>query len=105
MATEMQVIHERRAAPRKKVNLAVLCKSEAEHGVGHMVNVSLSGALLEPASIRPERDSVVKVLFAAPGGGGSTQLAGTVARHTATGFAIQFLTTDAALRQLIAEAA
>ena len=101
----MQVTRERLRAPRKKVSLAVLCKSEVGHGAGHMVNVSLSGALLEPASIRPGQDAVVKVLFAKPGARRSTQLSGTVARQTETGFAIQFLATDDAIRELVAKVA
>jgi hypothetical protein len=70
-----------------------------------MVNVSLSGALLEPTSIRPERGAAVNILFATPGAMRSTKLNGTVARHTETGFAIQFLEANDSLRELVAEAA
>ena len=104
-ATDMRTTRERRRTPRKKSNLAVRCESQVEHGVARMVNVSLSGALLEHASIRPERDAVVRVLFSTPRARRSTQLSGTVARHTETGFAIQFLTRDGVVRQLVAEAA
>lgn len=101
----MQVTREHRNAPRKKVTLAVLCKSGVERGAGRMVNVSLSGALLEPTSIRPERGAAVRILFATPGVGRSAELDGAVARHTETGFAIQFLAASDALRELMAEAA
>jgi len=101
----MQVTHEQRAAPRKKVSLAVLCRSGAERGAGRMVNVSLSGALLGPASIRPEQEAAVRILFTAPGAGRATEVSGTVARHTETGFAIQFLAANDALREFLAEAA
>jgi len=70
-----------------------------------MVNASLSGALLEPTSIRPERDAAVRILFTAPGAGRASELSGTVARHTETGFAIQFLAANDALREFLAEAA
>jgi hypothetical protein len=102
--TEMQVTRERRSAPRKKVSLAVLCRSGAERGAGRMVNVSLSGALLEPTSIRPERGAAVKIVFATPGAARPTELSGTAARHTETGFAIQFLAANDGLRELVAQA-
>jgi len=70
-----------------------------------MVNASLSGALLEPTSIRPERGAAVRILFTAPGAGRASELSGTVARHTETGFAIQFLAANDALREFLAEAA
>ena len=101
----MQVTRSQYSAPRKKVSLAVLCKSGVERGAGRMVNVSLSGALLEPTSIRPERGAAVKILFATQGAMRSTELNGTVARNTETGFAIQFLAAIDALRELVGEAA
>jgi len=101
----MQVTHEQRSAPRKKVSLAVLCKSGVERGAGRMVNVSLSGALLEPASIRPDHGAAVNIVFATPGAGKSTELDGTVARHSEAGFAIQFLAANDALRELVGGAA
>ncbi len=101
----MQVTRERRIAPRKKVSLAVLCRSGVERGAGRMVNVSLSGALLEPTSIRPEQGAAVRILFATPGAVRSTELNGTAARHTETGFAIQFLAANDGLRELVGEAA
>jgi len=100
----MQVTREQRNAPRKRVSLAVLCRSGVERGAGRMVNVSLSGALLESTSIQPERGAAVKILFAAPGAGRSTELDGTVARRTETGFAIQFLAANNAPRELMSEA-
>jgi hypothetical protein len=100
----MKVTREQRSAPRKKVSLAVLCRSGVERGAGRMVNVSLSGALLEPTSIRPGQRAAVEILFAAPGARRSTELSGTVARHTETGFAIQFRGANDALRELVAQA-
>ena len=100
----MQVTHEQRRAPRKRAGLAVLCRSGGERGAGRMVNVSLSGALLESASIQPQLGAAVEILFTTRGAGKSTEINGTVARHTETGFAIQFLAANDALRELIAEA-
>ncbi len=101
----MRVTREQRAAPRKQGRIAVLCTSGGEQGAGRMVNVSLSGALLEPASIRPEQGAAVKLVFASSGEGTSSELRGTVARHTETGFAIEFLVATDALRELVGEAA
>ena len=47
----------------------------------------------------------VTILFTTPGAGRSSELSGTVARHTETGFAIQFLEAHDSLRELVAEAA
>ena len=101
----MQVTRERRTASRKKVSLAVLCRSEDQRGAGQMVNASLSGALLEPASIQPDHGAAVTILFTTPGARRSSELSGTVVRHTETGFAIQFLAANDSLRELVAEAA
>jgi hypothetical protein len=100
----MQVTRKQRIAPRKKVSLAVLCRSGVERGVGRMVNASLSGALLEPTSIRPERGAAVRILFTAPGAGRASELDGAVARHTETGFAIEFLAISNPLLDLVGEA-
>ena len=101
----MQVTRVQRSAPRKKVSLAVLCRSGVERGAGRMVNVSLSGVLLEPTSIRPERGAAVNIVFATPGAVRSTELRGTAARRTETGFAIQFLAANDGLRELVGAAA
>ena len=97
----MQVTHEQRAAPRKKTSLAVLCKSGSDRGAGRIVNISLSGALLEPASIRPQQGSPVTILFALPGAKSAKDLSGTVVRHTAIGFAMQFLAANNTLREIV----
>ena len=101
----MQVTHEQRRAPRKRAGLAVFCRSGGEQGAGRMVNVSLSGALLESTSIRPEQGAAVKLVFALPGAGTSSELSGMVDRHTETGFAIRFLAANDALRELVGGAA
>ena len=101
----MRVTHEQRAAPRKKTNLAVLCKSGSDRGAGRIVNISLSGALLEPASIRPQQGAPVKILFALPGAKSARDLSGTVVRHTEIGFAMQFLAADNTLREVMSAVA
>ncbi len=101
----MRVTHEQRAAPRKKTNLAVLCKSGSDRGAGRIVNVSLSGALLEPASIQPQQGAPVTIVFALAGAKSARELSGTVVRHTEIGFAMQFLAADDALREIVGEAA
>ena len=101
----MQVTRLQRSAPRKKVSLAVLCRSGVERGAGRMVNVSLSGALLEPTSIRPDPGDAINIVFSTPGAVRSTELRGTAARRTETGFAIQFLAANDGLRELVGAAA
>jgi hypothetical protein len=89
-----------RPLPRRRVEASVLCASGRQHGVGQLVNVSLSGALIDPAAIRPRLGAPVKIRL--PAAGGETiEVVGTVARHTPSGFAIQFSATNPAIRTLV----
>jgi hypothetical protein len=96
---------EKRVEPRKALSLPVLCQSGMETGSAQTVNVSISGALLESASLRPERGTLVKLVFLAPGSDTPRELIGTLVRHTETGFAIQFLVMEPAILELVGEAA
>ncbi len=82
-----RLVGERRGAPRKEVHLSVLCRSGIRQGSARLVDISLTGAQLEMTTIRPAEGMLVKVRLDSP----SIELKGKVVRHTAHGFAIQFL--------------
>jgi len=101
----MGIGSEKRVESRKTLSLPVLCKSGVETGAAQTVNVSISGALLESASLRPERGTLVKLVFLTPGNETPREFFGTVAPTTETGFAIQFLVMEPAILELVGEAA
>ena len=92
---------ELRSHPRRPVEIAVLCGSGVEKGSATMVNVSLSGALLEYASIRPRRGAPVEVSFRRKDRDEPVRLVGTVVRHTGSGFAITFAKVTRAIVELV----
>ena len=65
-----------------------------------MESISLSGALLEKTSILPSLDAAVEIRFRLPNHDKPLALTGTVVRHSASGFAIQFTTSAEIIRQL-----
>ena len=96
-----QPIRERRIAPRKRIRSIALCRSGIQEGSGQLVNISLSGALLESNSIHPTRGRFVKIRFNAPEVRATIELTGTVVRETKGSFAIQFVKTTNELLQLL----
>ena len=94
---------ERRAWPRKEVLLAVLTRSGLLYRDAVLVNISLSGALLESSSVSPHPGTIVQIKFAPPqsGSGAPIELKGRVVRYTSKGFAIEFLTITNELKQLV----
>ena len=86
---------EDRSAPRKQVRFAVGCGTGLHEDSASLVDLSLSGALLESKFFKPERGRIVRIQFP------SFTLLGTVVRHTKGGFAIQFLgITDKVMESL-----
>ena len=85
-----QTAREQRRAPRRQVHFLVLCRSGIKQGSARLVNISLTGALLE-STIFPAQDMLVKFRLDSPELDAPIELKGTVVRHTGTGFAIQFL--------------
>ena len=92
---------ERRAHPRKPVNLFVLTASGAERGEGTLIDISLSGALIESSTLRPRLGAPVRVAIATADESGAAEIVGTVNRHVAGGFAIQFAKATPMVRRLV----
>ncbi len=86
-----------RSAPRKQVPFTVLCGTGLQEGSARLVDLSLSGALLESKFLKPERGRTVRIRFP------SFEVHGTVVRYTKGGFAIQFLQTTDKLMQNLRE--
>ena len=68
-----------------------------------LVNISLSGAMLESSSVSPSPGTILRIKFTPPQSGSATpvELKGRVVRCTSEGFAIQFLTITKELEQLV----
>jgi hypothetical protein len=94
---------ELRPSPRKQLRIPVLCRSGIREGMGQLVNVSLSGALLECSVMSPPPGAIVKIQFSPPQSDADApvELKGRVLRYTSKGFAIQFLTITKELAQLL----
>jgi hypothetical protein len=54
---------ELRPLPRKQLQITVLCRSGIREGIGQLVNVSLSGALLECSVMSPPPGTIVTIQF------------------------------------------
>jgi hypothetical protein len=82
----------RRAQPRTKIGLDVLCSSGEEEGEAILIlkNLSTSGALLEPATIRPAIGDSVTIWLQAERDEQPHSVHCSVARHTPSGFAVEF---------------
>jgi hypothetical protein len=93
----------RRVSPRKQVRLLACCRSGIETGSAQLVNISLTGALLESKWIYPVRGSLVKILFESPDIDAPIELTGMVVRYTQNSFAIQFLTVTNELLELVGD--
>ena len=106
--TGIEASADRRAAPRHELRLSALCAWGTQEPItAELVNVSLSGALLDSAalqvlpSVRPPRGTIVKVHVQLPESLEPIELIGSVVRHTQTGLAIQFLSLPARISQLL----
>ena len=94
---------ELRTFPRKQVGIAVLCQSGVKQESAQLVNISLTGALLESSSVNPPPGALIKIKFAPPQLDSATriELKGRVVHSTSKGFAIKFLTITEELRELV----
>jgi hypothetical protein len=86
-AREWLGLPDTRSAPRRQVGIPVLCRTATHEAPARLVNISLSGALLESELLRADRGRLVTIQFP------SFEVVGTVVHHTETRFAIDFLTT------------
>lgn len=86
-----------RSAPRKQVRVTVLCGTGLHEGSAHLVDLSLSGALLESKFLKPDRGRTARIRFP------SFEVLGMVVRHTMGGFAIQFFRTTDKVKERLRE--
>ena len=91
---------ERRRDPRKTVRLNVQMRKGIQEFSGRLMNISLSGALLQCASFRLLKGNFVKIHFQ-PDWSSPVELTGTVVRHADSTFAIQFLSVTDELVDLL----
>ncbi len=80
---------EKRTAQRFQVQVPTDYE-DSHAGSGLTENLSLSGALIEPASTSIEIQTEVQLRFAFFIGSSNTVFRGTVVRHTSDGFAVHF---------------
>ncbi len=97
----MRVASEKREHSRTRVNIGVLCSSGIERGSGVLADISLSGALIDETSLRPRLGAPVKIRFDLAGSDSPIELVGAVVRHTPSGFALQFATSEQIVGQLL----
>ena len=92
---------EQRAQSRKSVNFRVLTASGEDQGEGTLIDISLSGALIESSTFRPRLGAPVKIVITTDRESASEEIVGTVARHAPGGFAIHFAKTTPLVRRLV----
>ncbi len=90
-----------RSHPRAEVEIIVQCASGTDQGSGTLASLSLSGALLEETSIHPPLGALVDIRFRRPGDKKPLELAGTLLRYSASGFAIRFTSSPKIVRQIL----
>ncbi len=93
---------ERRAQPRTKIGLDVLCSSGREEGTAILKHLSVSAALLEPATIRPAVGDSVTIRLKAESAEPDL-LRTTVVRQTPSGFAVEFSVPFSVIHHIIAK--
>ena len=84
-AREWLGLRDARKAPRKQVSFVVVCRAGIREAPAHLVNLSLSGALMKSELLQPERGRMVTIQFP------HFEVLATVVRHTENGIAIDFL--------------
>lgn len=103
LADKKDMKTERRSTPRYALPAAVEYEGSNIEGAGTIANISVSGALIEPAapSVDPGTHLNLRASYLASG----VELSSDVVRTTASGFAVQFIELQpdalAALRRLI----
>ena len=95
------VVVERRSHHRKPVNILVLTRSGEEQGEGTLVDISLSGALIESRTVRPRLGAPVKLRIPCADDQKPDEFIGTVTRHLSTGFAVRFSKATPIVRRLV----
>ncbi len=94
----------RRRSGRVRTRFDALYSAGQQEGAGILADISYSGAWIEDSSIQPELGTTVRIyVFIQPVS--PFELVGTVARHSATGFAIEYKNLDPEVRRLVDDAA
>ena len=94
----------RRGSGRVRTRFDALYSTGPLEGAGVLADISYSGARIEDSSIRPELGTTVRIyVFIQPLS--PFELVGTVARHSASGFAIEYKNLDPEVRRLVHDAA
>jgi hypothetical protein len=106
----MSEYRERRRGLRVSTALNAHYSSGPEDGIGVLVNISTSGALIEGSSVQPTVGSKVRIyVFTEPvdpiAPASPYELVGRVIRHSSSGFAIEYDDADPEVNQLVEEAA
>lgn len=94
---------ERRVAPRKAVQIAVLCQTGVQSHPAEILNISLSGALLRCPTARPGIGVPITISWEPPNVQGTSELSGTVVRHAESGFAVRFETATEELLSFLGD--
>ena len=92
---------ERRAAARKTVNFSVLYRTGLRRSQATLIDISLTGAVLESSLIIPRIGAIVRIKFEPPGQDEPISVNGRMVRYTTSGFAVEFLFLNRAIRQMI----
>jgi hypothetical protein len=91
---------DRRRTPRFKARFDALFGAGAREGTGTLTEISYSGALIDQASELPEVGAQVRLyVFVKPVA--PFEIVGHVARHTETGFALQYELFDVDVQRLV----
>ena len=94
---------DKRRGGRIRTRFDALYTSGRQEGAGVLADISSFGAWIEDTSIQPALGTTVRMyVFIQPVS--PFELVGTVVRHSAAGFAIEYKDLDPEVRQLVADA-
>lgn len=80
---------DQRHGVRHRIDFETVYSAGREEGVGVLVDISTTGALIEDATLQPKLGSHVHLHLLLYGDQGPVQMHGKVIRHTLSGFALQ----------------
>jgi hypothetical protein len=95
---------DKRGSVRVRARFDALYSSGQREGAGVLADISYSGARIEDSSIQPELGTTVRMyVFIQPVS--PFELVGSVVRHSASGFAIEYKDLDPDVRRMVDDAA
>ena len=95
---------DRRRSGRVRTRFDALYSAGQREGAGVLADISYSGARIEDSSIQPELGTTVRIyVFIQPVR--PFELVGSVVRHGASGFAIEYKDLDPDVRRMVDDAA